>query len=431
MRHAASPSLDRALSVAHRLFDDLHAIGFDGRGMTRPSYGRRETAAHDLIEATARAHGLEVRRDWAANLLVTYPGRDRYLPAVMTGSHLDTVPCGGNFDGAAGVLAGLAVLLAWQMEGCRPLRDTTLIVIRAEESAWFPLSYVGSRAAFGLLGPQDMQTPRIDNGKSLAEHIRDAGGDPDVFAEPSRHLDPGSIDSFVELHIEQGPILIDREIPVAIVGGICGSFRFRRARIIGRGAHSGATPRGFRADAAVAASRLVIALDELWARYDADGQEMTVTVGVLRTPDDAHFSAVAAQVDLAIDVRAHDPALLDAAEREIRALAASIAETSGVTIDLGERTGSIPAIMDPTLLSMAELAASESSVDPWVMRSGAGHDAAVFAGRSVPTLMLFVRNQNGSHNPDEAMELTDFDEGVLVLERLLRRRADRSAVTEA
>ncbi|CAJ0994017.1 N-carbamoyl-L-amino acid hydrolase [Sodalis praecaptivus] len=117
-----------------------------------------------MLHRTARALGLRVATDAALNLYMTLPSTLPGAPAVITGSHLDSVPCGGNFDGAAGVLAGIAVLAGWVAAGYRPQRDVTVMAIRAEESTWFPISYLGSKAAFGLLPPSAMQTPRADNG---------------------------------------------------------------------------------------------------------------------------------------------------------------------------------------------------------------------------------------------------------------------------
>jgi beta-ureidopropionase / N-carbamoyl-L-amino-acid hydrolase len=414
-------SLDHGLGES--LFARLHAIGFDGRGMTRPSYSERENAAHRLFEDTARAHGLESRRDWAGNLFLTLPGADRTLPEIMTGSHADTVPCGGNFDGAAGVVAGLLVLCAWARAGFRPARDATVIVTRAEESVWFPISYLGSRAAFGLLDGSLLDTPRRDDGQTLRQHMLACHADPDACGHAPT-LDPERIDCFVELHIEQGPVLLGGDVPVGLVDGICGSTRYRSVTIRGAYAHSGATPRAFRADAVMAGASLIKALEQEWAEQEAQGNEMTLTFGVCQTePGVASFAAVPGRLDLAIDVRSRNLALLEHMNQRIVAEAARVAVAYNVTVDLGPRTQSSPAIMDATLLAQARSLAERTSLPVLTMASGAGHDAATFAGLGVPTLMLFVRNENGSHNPDEAMAFPDFMHATGLLDHLLRLRA--------
>ncbi|GCE88528.1 N-carbamyl-L-amino acid amidohydrolase [Komagataeibacter diospyri] len=417
------PVLDPDLGRS--VFDRLHEIGFDGRGMTRPSYSEGENLAHGVFETVAREHGLEVRRDWAANLFVTLPGRNRDLPVVMTGSHADTVPCGGNFDGAAGAVAGLLVLCAWARAGYQPERDATLIVTRAEESVWFPLSYLGSRTAFGLLDATALATPRSDDGVSLRDHMLACGAQPDLCGRATV-LQPARIDCFVELHIEQGPVLIEADVPVGIVTGICGSTRYRSVVIHGQYAHSGATPRRFRSDAVMAGASMMMALEAAWKQVEAEGEEMTLTFGVCQTdPAQANFAAVPGRLELVIDIRSRDENLLERMNALVIEQARRAEAEYNVTVDLGPRTRSMPAIMDAVLQADAKKIACALDIPAISMPSGAGHDAATFAGQGIPTEMLFVRNANGSHNPDESMEFPDFLNGVQVLEHLLRQRASR------
>ncbi|EHH67406.1 Zn-dependent hydrolase [Gluconobacter morbifer] len=411
------------IGLGEHLFGRLHDIGFDGRGMTRPSYGQEENLAHALFMDTAREYGLEIRQDWASNLFLTLPGRNRALPVVMTGSHVDTVPCGGNFDGAAGAVAGLLVLCAWVKAGFHPERDTTLIVTRAEESVWFPLSYLGSRTAFGQLDSSTLDTPRSDDGVSLRQHMLACGAEPNLCGRASV-LDPAKIDSFVELHIEQGPVLLEAGIPVGIVTGICGSTRYRSAVIHGQYAHSGATPRRFRSDAVMAGASMMMALHDGWQKIEAAGEEMTLTFGVCQTdPAQANFAAVPGWLELVIDIRSRDESLLERMNALVIAQARRVEADYHVRVDLGPRTCSTPAVMDETLQAQTQVLAAKMGLPVLLMPSGAGHDAAVFAGQGVPTEMLFVRNANGSHNPDESMEMDDFMQGVGLLERLLRKRA--------
>ncbi|MFT8404261.1 MAG: Zn-dependent hydrolase [Gluconobacter potus] len=418
---AAAPVLDPEL--ANRVFDRLHDIGFDGRGMTRPSYGEGENRAHALFEDIAREHGLEIRRDWASNLFITLPGRNRDLPVVMTGSHVDTVPCGGNFDGAAGAIAGLLILCAWARAAFQPERDTTLIVTRAEESVWFPVSYLGSRTAFGLLPAEALETPRSDDGVTLRDHMLACGAHPELCGK-APVLDPAKIDCFVELHIEQGPVLLEADVPVGVVTGICGSTRYRSAVIHGQYAHSGATPRRFRSDAVMAGASMMMALHEDWKTVEAAGEEMTLTFGVCQTdPAQANFAAVPGKLDLVIDIRSRDEALLERMNTRVIEQARRVEAEFSVRVDLGPRTQSTPAVMDETIQAQVKELAAEMGIAVVSMASGAGHDAATFAGQGVPTEMLFVRNENGSHNPDESMEMEDFLLGASLLERLLRKRA--------
>ncbi|PWL32767.1 MAG: Zn-dependent hydrolase, partial [Marivita sp. XM-24bin2] len=230
------------LDRAERLFDELAQISADPPGVTRASFGPVENAAHGIIAREAGNIGLEARTDDIGNLYVTLPGRDRDAPVLMTGSHLDSVPHGGNYDGAAGVLAGL-VLLERLSQGPQPPCDVTLMAIRAEEMIWFPEHYLGSRAAFGLL-PKNApdQLRRSDSGRTLADHLREAGFDPQPIRDGIAQLDKSRIAGFVEVHIEQGPVLVEADCPVGIVTGIRGNIRHRHCRIIGETTHAGGVP---------------------------------------------------------------------------------------------------------------------------------------------------------------------------------------------
>lgn len=395
--------------LAWSLLDGFAMDGAGGVGVTRDAYGAGEERAHARARAVAEGLGLEVRTDAALNLYMTMPGRDRSLPVAMTGSHLDSVPCGGRYDGAAGVAAGLAVLAGWRRAGFQPPRDCTVMAIRAEESAWFPISYPGSKAAFGRLPAEALALRRADTRRTLAEHLSDLGGDPDRLAAGATALSPAAIDRFIELHIEQGPFLIGRDRPVGIVNGIRGSFRFRHAVARGAYAHSGATPRFARADAVLATARLLTALDAEWSAEEARGRDLVVTFGrFLSEPERSDFSKIAGRVDFTIDVRSREPETLVRMEARTRALADAIAAEARVAFDLGPVTGSRPADMDPKLRTDLVSTAADLGIPALEMPSGAGHDAAIFAGMGVRTAMIFVRNANGSHNPDEAMTPDDY-----------------------
>ncbi|WP_454766479.1 Zn-dependent hydrolase [Cupriavidus campinensis] len=413
---------DHALAAS--LFSQLAAQSHDGAGITRDSYGDGENAAHALLAAAATSRGLEVRRDAASNLYLTLPGTARDAPAVMTGSHLDSVPRGGNYDGAAGVLAGLAILAGWRRAGVVPARDVTVMAIRAEESAWFPVSYVGSKAAFGLLDAAALEARRADTGRTLAEHLRASGGRPEPVAAGVPALHAAGIDCFVELHIEQGPVLEEGGDVLGAVTGICGSQRYRHAVICGQYAHSGATPRSHRRDAVVAVASLIMALQQAWVALEAAGHELTVTVGQCMTDAaQADFSKVAGRVSFSIDMRSRSLATLEAMDAAVQTARAEVARTCGVEIDLGPVTTSSPAAMDATLLRLLTDAAAHTGVTMRTMPSGAGHDAALFSAQGVPAAMLFVRNANGSHNPEESMRLDDFAQATRVLASVLGTRA--------
>jgi len=400
------------LDLAARLFTAIRDATRDGEGVTRAAYGDGEAIAHALVRAEGARLGLEIAVDPAGNLLMTRPGRDRTLPAVVIGSHLDSVRQGGDYDGTAGVLAALATVAGI----AAPARDVVVSVVRAEESgSWFPTSFPGSRALLGRLPPDALQVRRMDTGRTLAEHMREAGFDPETVGRGECLLPPASIAAYVEVHIEQGPVLDEAAIPVGIVTGIPGSRRLRAGKVIGETNHSGATPRKFRRDAAIALAEFAVALDDLWAEMEADGHALVLTFCVLATGPDAGFTKIAGEARFELDVRSLDPASVDTVFRTIGALVPTIEARRGVRFDLGAETGSVATPMDVGLRTALAEAAARVGVRAIEMPSGGGHDPVSFAQAGVPAALLFVRNQHGSHTPAEAMRMQDFDEATRVL----------------
>ena len=404
------------ITLAATLFDSLDRATRQGRGIVRDSYGDGEQAAHDILRAAATGLGLEVRVDAIGNLMMTLPGRDRQAPRIIIGSHLDSSPQSGNFDGAAGVVAGVVAVAALKRGGAQPDYDITVMGIRAEESSWFNISYLGSGGAFGLLDPACLAIARSDNGRSLEDTLLARGFDPRPIRERRALLDPSQIRAYLELHIEQGPTLVAAGLPAAAVTGIRGCKRFRNARCIGQYGHSGAVNRPQRHDAVAATVALLHHLETVWIDYEARGADLTITFGELYTDPQLHApSKIAGEARFVIDIRSVSQQIMDEAADEARRAAARIGLAYRVAFDLGATSDSPAAVMDDRLRDgfLAQLKR------PFAMPSGAGHDAAVFAKMGIPTAMIFVRNENGSHNPDEAMTMDDFDTGAQALLGLL------------
>ncbi len=400
-----SERLQPDLKLAAALFDSLGRSTRHGRGIVRDSYGAGEQAAHDIMHAAADGMGLEVSVDAIGNLMMTLPGRERRAPRIMMGSHLDSVPQGGNYDGAAGVVAGLCVLSALRQTGVTPDADLTVMGIRAEESAWFDIAYLGSGGAFGLLDPSCLSIPRSDNGRTLEATLMERGFDPRPIRERRPLLDGSRIRAYLELHIEQGPTLVAERLPAAVVTGIRGCKRFRNARCTGQYAHSGAVNRAQRHDAVAATVALLHHLETVWLRQEQAGADLVMTSGELYTDPAMHGpSKIAGETRFVIDLRSVCDATMNAMADEARRAAARIGEEYRVSFDLGPTSDSPPAVMDVRL----RRALHAQLEHPFEMASGAGHDAAVFAKMGIPTGMIFVRNDHGSHNPDEAMTLEDF-----------------------
>lgn len=395
-----------------RLLEAVNALSEAGPGFTRPSYSPLESAAHAIIEREALALGLEVWRDPALNLFARLPGRDRHAAPVYIGSHLDTVAMGGAYDGAAGVAGAMALATAFVKNGETPPVDLIVTVTRAEESVWFPVSYAGARGALGRLTPAEMLAPRSDTGRSLADHIRDEGGDPDKVLAGS-NLSPAN---FIELHIEQGPILFDANQPFALVSGVRGGLRYRNAAIKGVWAHSGAAPRGQRSDAVFALADLVTAMDREWERVLEDGHDLAVTFGRVdaATPEHA-FAKVPGRVEFCVDMRSDDVLVLDSIDAFMAQTIADIEVRRSVTFQMGAQSRSQPSTLSAPLADRIATAAAGLGHRPRMMLSGGGHDAAAFAQAGWSSVMVFLRNWNGSHNPDEAMDSRDLAAAVRTL----------------
>ena len=428
MRLSPTPDIGAIAATQHglvsRFLEELRAGTRDGPGVTRAAYGEGEEFAHMLLARHAAALGFEVSRDAALNTYVTWPGRDRDAPALAIGSHLDSVPQGGNFDGAAGVIAGLAAMAALRDAGLgQPDCDLLVMAIRAEESVWFPVSYIGSRAALGMLPRDALAARRSDTGRSLADHIAALGGRPDALSEGSPLLAPGQLSAFVELHIEQAPSLVEAGLPIAVGTTIPGNFRHPSACICGEQGHVG-LPRRFRHDAALAASELAVGLEAIWQEHDAAGTPMAVTIGRFHTDARSHgMTIVPGRFDFSLDIRAYDEAVLARLEASLHDLIASIERRRGVRFDLGPRTSAPIAHADPAIRAALEDAARAVGVAWRPLESPASHDAAAFAAAGVPMGLIFVRNANGSHNPREAMEVDDLMAGITVLVHWLTKAA--------
>ncbi|RWL86816.1 MAG: Zn-dependent hydrolase [Mesorhizobium sp.] len=407
-------------ALAERILNVLAEATADTPGVTRIAYGPGERFAHNLVREEAQKLGVAARTDAAGNLYLMLSGRDPDLPALVIGSHLDSVAHGGNFDGAAGVVAGLALMAELMAQGVRLHRDLIVLATRAEEAVSFPLSYPGSQAALGLLDPEALEAKRSDSGRTLAEHMREEGFEPDAVRRGVPGIDAGRITAFVEVHIEQGPRLVAAGAPVGIVTGIAGGFRYVGAKCLGAYAHSGAEPRFARHDAVLGFADLVAALEIEWDALEREGHEATITFGRVQSDPTQHGgSRVLGELGFTLDVRSTEATVLERVEARLRTILAEVSARRGVAFELGQRFTWEPATMSADLAAKLDRAATELQMRAPHVPSGAGHDAATFAGAGIPTAMVFVRNENGSHNPHESMEIADLDQAIRLLFRFV------------
>ena len=410
--------------LAERLFDQLRAESFDGVGITRECYTETETRALRIIEAEAQRLGLATSWDAGANLWAELPGTEASLPAVACGSHLDSVPQGGNFDGAAGVIAGLQAIAKLKEEGFQPRRPIRLLALRGEESAFYGQAYLGSLALFGRLRGEDLATTNVSSGRKLGDAMASVGVDVARVERGEKLLDPASLACWLELHIEQGPVLLARDMPAAIVTGIRGNLRHRAVECIGEAGHSGAVPRWLRHDTVFAVADLITRLDRHWRTLLERGRDLVITSGIIGTDPAEHAMArIPGKMTFSLDIRSQSPETLEAFYDLFLSECEGIAQERGVRFTTGRRVDAAPAQMDAGLIETLRTQLREMGLPDEPLPSGAGHDAAVFANAGVPSGMIFVRNANGSHNPKESMEMSDFHVGAEVLRRALRELA--------
>lgn len=417
---AASFSADDT-AQATALFDHVRELSFDGVGVSRESYGASETATLDYLTDWATEHGLVVETDAAANRLFTLPGSSDAAPVVV-GSHVDSVPQGGNFDGLAGVISGLLCLKRLKDDGVKLAHPLMVAGMRGEESAWFGKAYMGSSAILGKLTADDLALVNKRNGKSMGDAMAAAGVDVSLLAAGTPMPWVSKVHAYLELHIEQGPIMVARKWPTAIVSGIRGNLRHNSIACIGEPGHSGAVPRWLRKDAVFAVADLLMRLDEHWRVLLERGNDLVVTSGIMGTDPAEHaVSRIPGQVNFSFEVRSESTDTLEAFYKVMRDECDAVARQRGVRFEFDRRIASAPAVMDTGIVKTLLDTAGELSLPVEKVASGAGHDAALFANAGIPSGMIFIRNEHGSHNPQEAMDLDDFMAGTNLLYHALVR----------
>jgi allantoate deiminase len=343
--------------------------------------------------------GMSVRMDAAANLIGRYEGATPQAPALMVGSHIDTVRNGGRYDGALGVMLGVDIVEALNVVGRRMPFAIEVIAFGDEEGSRFPASMTCSRAVAGTVDAAVLAT-RDAEGVSLGEAFASFGLPATDLAEAARK--PGEVIAFLEAHIEQGPVLEAEGLALGVVTAIAAQKRLM-VRIVGSAGHAGTTPMGLRRDPGPAAAEAILAVE----RICASGRDGLVgTVGRITALPGA-FNVIPGAIDFSLDIRAATSATRDAAVVEITAEIEAIAARRGlaVMIELLQDLAESPC--DPALTDQLAAAVSDVGVTPRRLQSGAGHDAMTMAVLC-PTAMLFLRCKGGvSHNPAEAVREDD------------------------
>jgi len=391
-----------------RRMTELARIGGSGTAVSRLGLSADEQRARDLVGAWLTAKGAEVRRDGAANLFARF-GREG--EAILVGSHLDSVPDGGRFDGALGVLCAVEAVESLVDTKVRLRRPIEVVAWADEEGARFGVGLFGSTATFGRL-TQGVADRRDRDGVSIGDALRALGekGDP-----ATARRDPKELAAYLELHIEQGPRLEQAGLPLGVVSDIVGIYH-ARVTIRGRADHAGATVMTARADALAAASEIVLAVERIArGRADAVG-----TVGEIAVRPGAK-NVVPGECVFSLDLRAardHDGLM-----REVLAAVTSVASSRRVEASVDELARVPVTSLDAKIREVLKRATKSVGVDAPELVSGAGHDAQNPALSGVPTGMIFVRSTGGSHTPREFASVDDAALGAQALVNAIRELA--------
>jgi len=400
-----------------RLWDTLAELSGFGRlpggGTARLGFSPDDLAARKWFAGLLRREGLEVAVDAAANLRARRAGLRDDLPALSFGSHLDTVPNGGNFDGCVGSLGALEVIRTLNEKDVRTRRPLEVLIFTNEEGVHYGKGLFGSRALAGLLEPGELEAVD-EQGVPLAEWVRRYGGDPERIAEMTPPA--GSLHAYLELHIEQGGVLWQRGLPLGIVEGIVGINRYRVV-LEGFSNHAGTTPMNQRRDALVTASKIILAVREI---VTAQAGRQVGTVGTISVLPGAP-NVIPGRVEFPVELRDLSMEKIETLAEQIRQRAAQLAAADGVSFFWEETSSHQPALTSAKIRYEIQQAATEMRAPTLTMPSGAGHDAQSLA-RLCPVGMIFVPSRDGiSHSPLEYSRPEEIACGAELLYRTILR----------
>ena len=384
--------------------------------VTRVLFSEADQRGRDYVRQAARETGLTLREDAVGNICARWEGSDPTLPAVGTGSHTDAIPNAGLYDGVVGVLGGFEALHALKRAGFQPRRSIEVVMFTAEEPTRFGLGCLGSRLLAGALSLEKARALRDREGRSL-EELRAAAGCQGALE--SVKLPEGFYHAFVELHIEQGPLLEAENIPIGIVEHIAGPSSYRIS-LLGEGGHAGAVLMPGRRDAGLAAAEIALAVEH--AAKTSGSPDTVGTTGVFRIEPGA-VNSVPYRAYLEIDLRDTRLDTREKALAEIRRAAAEICTRRSVQLEFSEINADPPAPGDARTIAIAEQVCAELGLRYRRMVSRAYHDS-LFMARVSPTTMIFIPCRNGwSHRPEEYASPEHIAAGVEVLARTLARLA--------
>lgn len=381
-------------------------------GVTRVVYGEADRRARVHLRARCVEAGLELREDGLGNLFARWSGADPLLPAVASGSHIDAIPDSGVYDGTVGVVGALEAMRALRRAGYQPQRSIELVLFTAEEPTRFGIGCLGSRALAGVLSADQLRALQDGEGRGL-DDLRAAAG----FNAPLEQLalNTGHYSAFVELHIEQGPLLEIERLPIGAVRAIAAPAALR-VRLAGVGGHAGAVLMSGRRDALLAGAEIALAVER--AALNSGSPDTVATTGLFQIEPGA-VNAIPSEALLEIDVR---DIVAEPRDRTLEAIRAAVQEICGrrnIDFTLEQLNADPPATCDPGVVATIIEACGDCGLPYQVMVSRAYHDS-LFMARVCPSAMIFIPCRKGfSHRPDEYAEPEAITRGVAVLAQTL------------
>lgn len=405
-----------------RLLHDLNAVSRIGIGdhgsVTRLVFSVKELRARQLLVHLMQQAGLEIQIDRIGNIFGKHNGANAQAPAVLTGSHLDTVVQGGKFDGAMGVIGALEAVRALKEHGTALLCPVELVCFVGEESSRFGFSTLGSSLLAGEVKGEDLANAVDSEGTKLEDILSSMGIYRDNLASLRR--DPATVKAYLELHIEQGPILEAKNKKIGVVTSIAAPTRFK-VIFTGQADHSGTTPMEMRKDALVAAASLITYVEEACSRFSQMEQGRVVgTVGAMKI-EPGVINAIPGKAELSVDIRSITAEAKERVAEMVMEQAKKIAERKQITVDILPIRSELPVALDEHLIQLLQHICEEKEISYEVMPSGAGHDAMQMA-KITRTGMIFVPSKRGiSHSPMEWTDPEDICLGTqLLLETIVR-----------
>ncbi|CUH93986.1 hypothetical protein P22_0048 [Propionispora sp. 2/2-37] len=398
------------------MIEQIAQFGKEKMGITRLAFSEADKQARDFVMEIMNTIGLNVRVDAAGNIIGHLEGRKCQTPVVMTGSHIDTVPEGGKFDGVLGVVSALAAVQRLKQRGGLS-HSLEVVVFAAEESSRFGVATFGSKAMTGLLTTHTWSRAKTKEGVSLRDAIADFGLKMENVKAAVR---PSSdMKAFVELHIEQGRILEHNKMSIGIVDSIAAPTRCK-ITVEGLAAHSGTTPMDERQDALVSASMIVLSIQEIALAQSHYGT--VATVGDLRVRPGV-INVIPGLVELWVDIRGIEHESIVEVLQEIKDAISAIAEAQDTPVAMEVISSEKPVSMNEEISNIVESICQKKEISHQRLYSGAGHDAMNMA-HIIPSGLILIPCRGGiSHNPDEAVAEADIASGLEVLTETLYQLA--------